>query len=73
MNSITRTLFLSCVLMLAGAGLANAQVKIGTVDMNRVFSDYYKTKDAQTKYSEAEKAANDDLNGRVETLKKNMQ
>ena len=41
--------------------------------MNRVFSEYYKTKDAQTKYSDAEKAANDDLNGRVETLKKNMQ
>jgi len=73
MTSITRTLLLALVLMIAGSGLANAQVKIGTVDMNRVFSNYYKTKEAQSKYSEAEKAANDDLNGRVETLKKSMQ
>jgi Skp family chaperone for outer membrane proteins len=41
--------------------------------MNRVFSEYSKTKDAQAKYAEAEKAANDDLNSRVETLKKSMQ
>jgi outer membrane protein len=73
MISITRTLVLSLTLMIAGVGLANAQVKIGTVDMNRVFSDYYKTKEAQAKYSEAEKSANDDLNSRVETLKKSMQ
>ncbi len=73
MNSTIRTLLLSFALLIAGAGFANAQVKIGTVDMNRVFSEYYKTKDAQAKYSEAEKAANDDLNGRVETLKKSMQ
>jgi outer membrane protein len=73
MKSFARSLVLPFVLLVAGTGLANAQVKIGTVDMNRVFSDYYKTKEAQTKYSEAEKAANDDLNGRVETLKKQMQ
>ena len=73
MKSITRTFLFFFALMAAGIGLANAQVKIGTVDMNRVFSDYQKTKDAQAKYSEAEKAANEDLNGRVETLKKAMQ
>lgn len=73
MTSITRITLLILAMMVAGAGMANAQVKIGTVDMNRVFSDYYKTKEAQAKYSEAEKAANDDLNARVETLKKSMQ
>ena len=41
--------------------------------MNLVFSDYYKTKDAQSKYSEAETAANKDLNDRVDGLKKSMQ
>ena len=41
--------------------------------MNKVFSEYSKTKDAQAKYSLAEKAANDDLNTRVESLKKSMQ
>lgn len=73
MNSFTRTLLLTISMMIAGSGLANAQVKIGIVDMNRVFSDYYKTKEAQGKYSESEKIANDDLNSRVETLKKSMQ
>jgi outer membrane protein len=73
MKHITRISLLAALFLLGGVGAANAQVKIGTVDMNRVFSEYSKTKDAQAKYAEAEKAANDDLNGRVETLKKSMQ
>jgi outer membrane protein len=72
MISITRISLLAALFVLGGAGFANAQVKFGTVDMNRVFSEYYKTKDAQDKYSAAEKTANDDLNGRVETLKASM-
>jgi len=72
MTSITRIFLLAALFVLGGAGFANAQVKFGTVDMNRVFSEYYKTKDAQAKYADAEKAANDDLNGRVETLKASM-
>ena len=72
MISITRISLLAALFVLGGAGFANAQVKFGTVDMNRVFSEYYKTKDAQAKYADAEKAANDDLNGRVETLKASM-
>lgn len=47
-------------------------LKIGVVDMNKVFGDYSRTKDAQEKYSQAEKAANDDLNKRVEMLKNSM-
>lgn len=73
MKHITRISLLAALFLLGGVGAANAQVKIGTVDMNRVFSEYSKTKDAQAKYAEAEKAANDDLNGRVETLKKSIQ
>jgi outer membrane protein len=73
MKHITRISLLAALFLLGGAVAANAQVKIGTVDMNRVFSEYSKTKDAQAKYAEAEKAANDDLNSRVETLKKSMQ
>jgi len=72
MTSITRIFLLAALFVLGGAGFANAQVKFGTVDMNRVFGEYYKTKDAQTKYADAEKAANDDLNGRVDTLKASM-
>ena len=73
MKNMLRITLLASLFLLGGAGLANAQVKFGTVDMNKVFSEYYKTKDAQAKYAEAEKAANDDLNGRVEVLKKSMQ
>ncbi len=47
-------------------------LKIGVVDMNKVFGDYSRTKDAQEKYSQAEKAANNDLNKRVEMLKNSM-
>lgn len=68
-----RSLLLSVLFLFCGAGLANAQIKFGTVDMNRVFSEYYKTKDAQTKYSEQEAIANKDLNDRVDALKKSMQ
>ena len=73
MKHTLRITLLASLLLLGGASLANAQVKFGTVDMNKVFSEYYKTKDAQTKYAEAEKVANDDLNSRVEVLKKSMQ
>ena len=72
-KSLTRTLLLLSVILLGGTGAANAQIKFGTVDMNRVFSEYYKTKAAQAKYSEAETVANKDLNDRVEALKKSMQ
>jgi len=72
MISILRITILTAIFLLGGAGFAHAQVKFGTVDMNLVFSEYYKTKDAQAKYADAEKTANDDLNGRVDTLKASM-
>ena len=73
MNSPTRILLLASLIVLGGSGIARADIKIGIVDMNRVFTEYSKTKDAQAKYSEAEKAANDELNVRVESLKKSME
>ena len=72
MTSITRISLLTAIFLIGGVSFAKAEVKFGTVDMNRVFSESYKTKDAQAKYADAEKAANDDLNGRVETLKASM-
>lgn len=73
MNSFIRTPLLAALIIFWGAGMAGADMKIGIVDMNRVFSEYSKTKEAQSKYTEAEKAANDELNTRVESLKKSMQ
>jgi len=51
---------------------ANAQVKMGTLDMNAIFTQYYKTKDAETKLNEARAAAKKELDDRLETLKKSM-
>ncbi|MFZ4773790.1 MAG: OmpH family outer membrane protein [Terrimicrobiaceae bacterium] len=58
--------------LLAAAPAANAQVKIGTLDMNAIFTQYYKTKDAETKLNEARAAAKKELDDRLETLKKSM-
>ena len=51
---------------------ANAQGKIGTLDMNAIFTQYYKTKDAETKLNEARAAAKKELDDRLENLKKSM-
>jgi Skp family chaperone for outer membrane proteins len=51
---------------------ANAQMKIGTLDMNAIFTQYHRTKDAETKLNEARAAAKTELDGRLETLKKAM-
>ncbi len=72
MTTITRISLLGAILLFGGAGFAKAEVRFGTIDMNNVFSEYYKTKDAQAKYTDAEKGANDDLSGRVDTLKASM-
>ena len=70
MMKIPRLLF-AC-LMIFGTGIVRADLKVGVVDINQIFTDYYKTKDAQAKYTETEKIANDDLAARVDKLKKSM-
>lgn len=50
------------LLLALAAGLAFpvagfAEVKVGTVDMNRAFKEYNKTKDAEKKINEARDAA----------------
>ena len=58
--------------LFAVAPSANAQIKIGTLDMNAIFTQYYKTKDAETKLNEARAAAKKELDDRLDTLKKAM-
>ncbi|MBE2203637.1 MAG: OmpH family outer membrane protein [Chthoniobacterales bacterium] len=58
--------------LFAVAPSASAQVKIGTLDMNAIFTQYYKTKDAEAKLNEARAAAKKELDDRLETLKKAM-
>jgi len=51
---------------------ASAQIKVGTLDMNSIFTQYSRTKDAETKLNEARAAAKKELDGRLETLKAAM-
>lgn len=53
---------------------ASAQaVKIGTVDMKKVFENYYKTKDAEQRINEARNSAKKELEDRMDTYKKNTE
>jgi outer membrane protein len=56
----------------AAAPSANAQIKVGVVDMNAVFTQYFRTKDAEAKLNDARAAAKKELDDRLETLKKAM-
>jgi len=51
---------------------AGAQTKVGMVDMNKIFSSYYKTKDAESRINEARARAKRDLDDRMDTYKKTM-
>ena len=41
----------------AGTAAQAAEMKIGFVDMNKIFGAYYKTKDAETRINEAQGVA----------------
>ena len=49
---------------------SHAQTKIGTVDMNRAFKEYNKTKDAETKINDAKNAAKKEYDDRADAYKK---
>lgn len=61
------------VATLLGGGFistASAQVRIGTVDMKRVFDSYYKTKDAEQQVNEQRNKVRKELEDRLENYKK---
>jgi outer membrane protein len=49
-----------------------AQMKVGTIDMQKVFTAYYKTQEAEDKLKEAQKAYKDELDQRMDAYKKNV-
>lgn len=57
-------------LALPFATFAQAPLKIGTVDMNRAFKEYNKTKDAEAKINDARNAAKKELDERTDSYKK---
>src|SRR5712675_1237761 len=52
------------------AALAQGTSKIGTVDMQKAFKEYNKTKDAEVKINEAKNAAKKEYDHRAEAYKK---
>jgi len=59
-------------LSLGFASQAQAQMKVGTIDMQKVFTAYYKTHDAEDKLKEAQKAYKDELDQRMDAYKNNL-
>jgi outer membrane protein len=70
--SMKKSLSLLALLTLAAPIVAFAQGtgKIGTVDMQRAFKDYTKTKDAEVKINDAKNAAKKEYDERAEAYKK---
>lgn len=66
------TSLVSLALLFSGLSASAQGIRIGTVDMNRIFSSYYKTKDAESRINEARAAAKKELDDRMETYKKNL-
>jgi outer membrane protein len=66
-------LILGAAIALTGAtASAQSMVKIGTVDMKKIFESYYKTKDAETRINEARNAAKKELDERMEGYQKGI-
>ncbi len=64
-------LIIACLLL--GTPSSHAQqLKIGTLDMNRVFNEYYKTKDAQAQLGVVRDASKKEMDERVANLKQAM-
>src|SRR6266481_3729264 len=57
-------------LALPAASYAQGTLKVGTVDMNRAFKEYNKTKDSEKKINEAKDAAKKEYDDRAENYKK---
>ena len=66
-----KLLTLSLLFALAFPALSFAQaLKFGTIDMNRAFKEYNKTKDAEAKINEAKTAAKKEYDERADAYKK---
>lgn len=55
------------------AGFAQGTLKVGTVDMNKAFKEYNKTKDSEKKINEAKDAAKKEYDDRADTYKKALE
>ena len=60
----------AAALILPAASYAQGTLKVGTVDMNRAFKEYNRTKDSEKKINEAKDAAKKEYDDRAENYKK---
>jgi outer membrane protein len=63
----------AAALVLPVPGFAQGTLKVGTVDMNRAFKEYTKTKDSEKKINEAKDAAKKEYDDRAENYKKALE
>ena len=63
----------AAALVLPVPGFAQGTLKVGTVDMNRAFKEYTKTKDSEKKINEAKDAAKREYDDRAENYKKALE
>jgi outer membrane protein len=68
MKKLIRIALLSAFALPMGAFAQG--IKVGTVDMNRAFKEYNKTKDAETKINDAKTAAKKEYDERADSYKK---
>ncbi len=73
MKQLLVTLSVALAFCALAATPAAAEMKVGIVDMNKVFTSYYKTKEAEARLNDARAQAKTDLDGRLETLKSDME
>lgn len=55
------------------AQVTNAELAVGTVDMNRILKEYRKTKEAEAKLNEAKDAAKKEFDERADAYKKGLE
>ena len=75
MNKLVSSSCALAFILIAAVSSAQAQgfsLKVGTVDMDRIFKSYYKTKDAENSINEARSTAKKELDERMETYKANL-
>ncbi|HEY5991395.1 MAG TPA: OmpH family outer membrane protein [Candidatus Udaeobacter sp.] len=66
------SILFALTLALPIAAFAQGTLKIGTVDMQRAFKDYNKTKEAEAKINDAKNAAKKEYDDRAEAYKKSL-
>jgi len=66
-------LTVAAALVLPVASYAQGTLKVGTIDMNRAFKEYNRTKDSEKKINEAKDAAKKEFDDRADTYKKALE